>query len=105
MDFALRAYDYRESTRNLALLEDRIIPKARRSWDLARAGYVSGRKDFFELLNAERTWLNFQLDAAQERTRRELALAGLSLTLAGVPPPGAPMLAAAPDASTASHPP
>jgi hypothetical protein len=38
----------------------------------------------------------------QERTRREITLADLSLTIAGVPPAGAPVLAAPPAVSLAS---
>jgi outer membrane protein TolC len=100
-DFAARTYDYRESTRNLALLENQLIPKSRRSLDIARAGYLSGQVDFFNLMDAERAWLNFQLQAVQERTRREITLAELSLTIAGVPPAGAPVLSAA---DARSHP-
>ena len=96
VDFAARTYDYRESTRNLALLKTRLIPKARQSLEIARAAYLSGQVDFFNLMDAERAWLNFQLEAVQERARREITLADLSLLIAGVPPPGAPVLAAPP---------
>jgi outer membrane protein TolC len=102
VDFAARTYDYREITRNLGLLQNQLIPKARQSLEIARAAYLSGRVDFFNLLDAERTWLNFQLEEVQERTRRELTLAELSLTIAGVPPPGAPVLATPPDVSSAN---
>ena len=92
VDFAMRAYDYREATRNLALLENQLIPKTRQSLEIARAGYLSGRIDFFNLMDAQRAWLNFQLQEVQERTRRENVLADLSLMIAGVPPAGAPIL-------------
>ena len=88
----MRAYDYREATRNLALLENQLIPKTRQSLEIARAGYLSGRIDFFNLMDAQRAWLNFQLQEVQERTRREIILADLSLMIAGVPPAGAPIL-------------
>ncbi|MHC1763780.1 MAG: TolC family protein [Verrucomicrobiia bacterium] len=92
VDFAMRSYDYREITRNLALLADKLIPKARQSLDVARAGYLSGQIDFFNLLDAERTLLNFQLQEVEARTRREIILAELSLTIAGIAPEGAPTL-------------
>ncbi|HEV2328148.1 MAG TPA: TolC family protein [Verrucomicrobiae bacterium] len=97
-------FDYRESTRNLTLLENHLIPTAHQSLDVARAGYLSGQIDFSSLIDAERSWLNFQLQAVQERARREIILASLSLLIAGVPPPGAPVLAMPPEASNASHP-
>jgi outer membrane protein TolC len=104
VDFAARAYDYREITRNLALLENQLIPKSRQSLEIARAAYLSGQVDFFNLMDAERSWLNFQLADVQERTRREITLAELSLTIAGVPPKDAPVLAAPADVSSVSPP-
>ena len=94
VDFAARTYDYREITRNLALLENQLIPKARQSLEIARAAYLSGQIDFFNLMDAQRACLNFQLEDVQERTRREITLADLSLGIAGLAPPGAPVLAA-----------
>jgi outer membrane protein TolC len=94
VDFAMRTYDYRESTRILALLQERLLPKARQSLELARAGYLGGQIDFFNLIDAERTLLNFQLQEAEGSTRREIVLADLSLTIAGVAPDGAPVLSA-----------
>ena len=102
VDFAARTYDYREATRNLALLEQELIPKARQSLAIARAAYLSGRVDFAGLLDARRACLGFQLEAVQEQTRREITLAELSLSIAGVPPPGAPLADTPPAVSTTS---
>jgi outer membrane protein TolC len=103
VDFAERTYDYREITRNLALLETKLIPKSRQSLEIARAAYLSGQIDFFNLMDAERAWLNFRLAEVQERTRREITLADLSLSIAGLTPPGAPVLTA-PRTVSAIHP-
>ncbi|MCW5555510.1 MAG: TolC family protein [Verrucomicrobiae bacterium] len=92
VDFAMKSYDYREITRNLVLLQEKLIPKAKQSLEIARAGYLSGQIDFFNLLDAERTLLNFQLQEVEARTRREIVLADLSLTIAGIAPQGAPIL-------------
>ncbi|MFH0907337.1 MAG: TolC family protein [bacterium] len=106
VDFAMKSYDYREVTRMLALLQDQLIPKARKSLDIARSGYLSGQIDFFNLVDAERMLLGFQLDEVEARTRREIVLAELSLMIAGVPPADAPVLASPPDvgAPAAKHP-
>lgn len=98
VDFAMKSYDYREVTRRLALLQNQLIPKARQSLEVAQAGYLSGRTDFFDLLDAERTLLNFQLEEVESRTRREIVLADLSLSIAGIAPEGAPVLN--PDSNT-----
>jgi outer membrane protein TolC len=92
VDFAMKTYDYREATRNLALLQDKLIPKARKSMEIARAGYLSGDTDFLNLMEASRMLLGFQLEEVQARTRREIVLADLSLTVAGIAPEGAPFL-------------
>jgi len=92
VDFAEKSYDYREATRNLALLENQLIPKARHSLEIARAGYLSGQIDFFNLIDAQRALLSYQLQAVQERAQGEITLANLSLIIAGVPPAGAPLL-------------
>jgi outer membrane protein TolC len=101
VDFAMKSYDYREVTRNLALLQKQLIPKARQSLEIAQAGYLSGRTDFFDLLDAERTLLNFQLEEVEARTRREIVLSDLSLSIAGIAPEGAPVLN--PDSNTPTH--
>jgi len=97
--FAERMFSYRESERNLKLLQQKLIPKARQSLEVARAGYLAGQIDFFNLIDAERTLLNFQLAEVDARLQRELALAELSLVIIGITPEGAPVL----PATTATH--
>lgn len=92
VEFAEKSFMFRESSRNLALLEERLLPKARQSVEVARAAYVSGQLDFLNLIDAQRTLLGFQLSEVEARTQRELALAELSLLILGQPPRGAPVL-------------
>jgi cobalt-zinc-cadmium efflux system outer membrane protein len=92
VEFAEKSYLFRESTRNLQLLVESLLPKARQSLDVARSGYVSGKVDFLNLLDAERTLLGFQLSEVEARVQRELALAELSLLVIGAPPTNAPVL-------------
>jgi len=88
VDFAEQSFAYREISRNLDLLENRLIPKSRQSLEIARAGYLSGTIDFFNLMDTERTLLNFELSAVEARTQREIVLSRLSLLIAGTPPAG-----------------
>lgn len=101
VDFADKLFSYREAGRNLELLEQRLVPKARQSLAVARSGYLGGQIDFFNLIDAERALLNFQLAEVEGRLQRELALAELSLVIAGLPPAGAPVLPARPNSSAA----
>jgi outer membrane protein TolC len=86
VDFADRNYLYREATRNLALLNNQLLPKARQSLEVARSGYLSGQIDFFNLTDAEQTLLGFELDRVEASMEREIALAELSLIIVGMPP-------------------
>jgi outer membrane protein TolC len=94
VEFAEKSYAYREVNRNLDLLREQLIPKAQRSLEIARSGYLSGKTDFFNLIDAERSLLEFRLSEIDARTQRELTLSELSLLIAGVPPANAPLLPA-----------
>jgi outer membrane protein TolC len=92
VEVAMKSYQYRESTRLLALLQNSLLPKAQQSLDVARSGYSTGGTDFINLIDAQRTLLEFRLAEVEARIKRELALADLSLQVIGVPPSGAPFL-------------
>ena len=92
VDLADKLYTYREATRNLALTRERLLPDARLSIEVARAGYLAGKTDFLNLLDAQRTLLSFQLGEVDAATQRELSLTELSLIIVGQPPAHAPIL-------------
>jgi cobalt-zinc-cadmium efflux system outer membrane protein len=86
VDIVEKSFRYREATRNLALLNDHLLPKAQQSHEVARIGYLSGQIDFFNLSDTETTLLGFQLDRVDAETERELSLAELSLIVQGMTP-------------------
>jgi outer membrane protein TolC len=88
VDVAERAFVYKETTRNLELLQNELIPKQRQSLELARSAYLGGQVDFLNLTDVEQTLLRFDLDQVEARTQRELSLAELSLIMQGMPPAG-----------------
>lgn len=96
VEFAEKSFLFREASRSLDLLASRLLPKAQQSLEVARSGYVSGKVDFLNLLDAERTLLEFQLSEIDARVQRELALAELSLLVLGTPPTNAPVLPSKP---------
>jgi outer membrane protein TolC len=104
VDFAEKSYAYREVNRNLDLLREQLIPKAQRSLEIARSGYLSSKTDFFNLIDAERSLLEFRLSEIDARTQRELTLSELSLLIAGVPPASAPLLPADAVKTNSTHP-
>ena len=91
-ELASMLFMYREAVRDDTLLRDKLVPKSRQSLDAARAGYVNGRASFLDVIDAQRTLLDFELEGIEARTQRELSLASLSLTIAGLPPAGSPIL-------------
>jgi len=92
VSFAEKSFAYRETSRNLALIEDELLPQARQSLETIQADYLADTMDFSSLTDAERTLLDLQFEAADVRTAREIALADLCLMVAGVPPANAPLL-------------
>ncbi len=94
VDFAEKSFMFREASRNLALLQNQLLPKATQALQVARAGYAGGTVDYINFIDSERALLGFQLNEVEARIQRELALAELSLIILGVPPSGAPLLSA-----------
>ena len=92
VDFATQAYLIREANRQLDLLRERLLPRARQSLEVARAAYRAGQVDFLNVIDSERTLLDFQLDEIAAQTQREVARAQLILLIANMPPEGAPIL-------------
>jgi len=102
-ELASMLFMFREAVRNDALLRDKLLPKSKHSLDAAQAGYVNGRASFLDVIDAQRTLLEFELKGIEARTQRELALASLSLAIAGIPPSGAPTLEEGPSRPSREH--
>lgn len=92
VSFAEKSFAYRETGRNLALIESKLLPQARQSLETVQAGYRVGAMNFSSLTDAEQSLVDLKLEAANARTAREITLADLSLMVAGVPPANAPLL-------------
>jgi outer membrane protein TolC len=85
--FAEKLALYREASRNLNVLDEQLLPKTRQALDLIRAGYLSGRSDFLDVIDAERQLLNLQLERIDALQQREISLTDLSLIIEGATPP------------------
>ena len=92
VEFAEQSFMFREASRTLGLLTEQLLPKATQSLQIAQLGYVSSKVEFIDLLDAERTLLEFNLAEVEARVQRELTLARLSLLIIGTPPADAPVL-------------
>jgi len=92
VEFVEKSFMFREASRNLELYTERLLPKARQSLQVAQSSYVGNKVEFLNVIDAERTLLDFQLSVIEARVQRELALAELSLIILGTPPDNAPVL-------------
>lgn len=91
-ELASMLYMYRESGRNAALFGSTLLPKGQQSLEAARSGYASGRSTFLDVIDAQRRLLEFEIAAIEAKAQRELAIASISLLIAGATPDGAPVL-------------
>ena len=92
VEFVDKSFMFRAASRNLELFTERLLPKARQSLEVAQSAYVGDKVEFLNVIDAERTLLDFRLSAIEARVQRELALAELSLIILGRPPQNAPVL-------------
>ncbi|MDF1870161.1 MAG: TolC family protein [Phycisphaerales bacterium] len=70
-------FDYTDAQRRAKLYEHTLIPKATESIQSTLASFRTGTDGFTDLLDAQRTLLEFQLNALRARTAQGIALARL----------------------------
>ena len=92
VDFAEKTFMIREANRQLELLRERLLPRARQSLEVSRGAYRSGQVDFLNVIDAQRTLLGMQLEEIAMQTQREVSLAELALIIAGQAPTDAPLM-------------
>jgi outer membrane protein TolC len=79
-------YDHRDAHRRVSLYRDTLIPKATESLRASLTGFEAGTIGFLDLLDTERTLLEFQLSLARARADRAQALARLEALVGGALP-------------------
>lgn len=70
-------FDHTDADRRVRLYERTLIPKSRQSLQAALGGFRAGDASFTDLLDTERTMLEFALSARRARADRAIALARL----------------------------
>jgi outer membrane protein TolC len=92
--FAETIFAWREADRNVKLYGDKIIPKVAAALESAQAGYTAGISDFMDLLEAQRSLLEFRSAYAMAVGQREMILAEMSFAILGRWPEGVKSLLA-----------
>ncbi len=77
-------FEHTDADRRVRLYEDSLIPKAQESLSASLGGFRSGDSEFLDLLDTQRTLLEFSISAERARADRGKALATLN-RLAGRP--------------------
>ncbi|RMH23419.1 MAG: TolC family protein [Planctomycetota bacterium] len=85
IDAAVRRahFEHTDADRRARLYEDTLIPKAEESLGASLAAFRAGDAAFLDVLDAERTFLEYALIAQRARADRAIALARLDALTAG----------------------
>lgn len=70
-------YAYREAQRRIALYRDDLLPKVKQQLEVAVNGFQSGQSSILELIDAEKSLLDFRLAESRAVADRALAVARL----------------------------
>lgn len=84
----LALYNFRDAGRKIRLYRDALLPKARQSLKVTQQGFEAAKVDFLDLIDAERTLLEFELSYERARASRAQRLAEIEM-LIGRPLPRA----------------
>jgi outer membrane protein TolC len=76
-------FRFRDARRKMALYRESLIPKGRQALEATFASFQAGRASFLDLLDAERTLLDFELSHARARANHLIAIADLEKLVAG----------------------
>ncbi len=73
------SFGFRDAERKIGLYRDTLLPKARQSLEVARQAFEGERADFLDLIDAERTLLEFDLSYARALADRSIRLAEIEM--------------------------
>lgn len=81
-ELKMMLYKFRDAERKVGLFRDTLLPKARESLRVAQQAFTSGKADFMDLIEAERSLLDIDLSYERAQTDQRVILAELEM-LAG----------------------
>lgn len=75
--------DLKTAEEQVALFQGQILPEAERAFEVAGRSYDEGKLTYLELLEAQRTWIETQIEYAQALFAYRTATAALEWAIAG----------------------
>jgi outer membrane protein TolC len=74
-------FEFRDAERKIGLYRDTLLPKANQALEVARQAFEGGGADFLDLIDAERTLLEFDLSYARALRDRAIRHAQIKMLL------------------------
>lgn len=72
-------YQFREARRKMQLYNEALLPRAQQSLNVSQSAFEAGKVDFLNLIDAQRTYLEFELFLARSTTNYAQRLAELEM--------------------------
>ena len=83
-DLQAAIFRYRDAERKISLYRDSLVPMADQSFAVTLQGFESGTESFLNLIDSERTLLEFQLSYEEAQVNRAVALAAIEQLTGGI---------------------
>ena len=80
-DLKMELYNFRDAKRKIDLYRDTLVPKAKQSFSVIQKSFTAGKTDFLDVVDAERTLLEFQLSYERALASRAQRLAKLEMLI------------------------
>lgn len=74
-------FQYRDAKRKMALYKEKLLPRAEQALEVTRSAFESGKADFLDFIDSQRTLLEFELAYEEARTRRAQRMAELQMLI------------------------
>jgi outer membrane protein TolC len=81
-DLKMTLYNFRDAERKIDLYRDTLIPQAEQSLNVLQQAFAAGRADFLDVIDAERTLLEFELSFERAFANRLQRLAQIEKQIA-----------------------
>lgn len=80
-DLKIALYEYRDAERKIELYRNSLLPRAEQSLNVTQQAFVTGTVDFLDLIDAQRTLLEFELTTQQAITAKAKTLAKIEMVV------------------------
>ncbi|KAA3599372.1 MAG: TolC family protein [Calditrichaeota bacterium] len=72
-------FEIEDSERKITLYENTLIPKEKQNLEVTKTAYQNGKLDFLNLIDAQKTLLEFELNLEMAKTKKAISLAKLKM--------------------------